>query len=184
MTIRYGRASNFVLFQLGWFVTVYLASIQRPTNAVIAASLLISLHLYFSHQRRHESALLVCAGILGFIIDSLNLQLGVFVLSHQITEHVVAPLWLVGLWILFAGTLNHSLTWLLGKPYLASLLAAIAGPFAYFAGAKMEVLSLSGVGSFFIIALQWAAVLPIMLIIQDKFARITPNMNLKSRACK
>jgi hypothetical protein len=47
------------------------------------------------------------------------------------------PLWLVVLWLLFSGTLFHSLAFLQQRLLLAAILGAAAGPLSYLAGMRL-----------------------------------------------
>ena len=47
-----------------------------------------------------------------------------------------APVWIVGLWMAFALTLNHSLRFLRQRPALALVLGTAAGPLAYWIAAN------------------------------------------------
>lgn len=159
---------NFALFQIGWIATVFCAAQQWLHLAWLSAMFAVGLHLMMSTQYRQEIGLLVFAAALGFTVDSLNLQFGVF--SAASTE--VAPLWLVGLWMLFACTLNHSMQWMIKRPLLAAILSSLAGPLTYYAGARIGALTLSYSWSHLILSLQWALVMPLLIVISQKLPRI------------
>lgn len=90
---------------------------------------------------------------LGLLAESFHLYSGVLVLpSHS---GPLPPLWLIAFWPLFATLLNHSLRWLLLKPRLGAVLAAIGGWASYYAGAKFAGGELASNISF-IIAIEWA----------------------------
>ena len=159
------RIWNFILFQSGWFICVISVANNRLETACIALSIIIGFHLFIVRFNRSELLFILGAGIVGFIIDSGNIHFGVFALGQ--TQHSIgmAPFWLVGLWILFASTLNHSLRWIHGKYLLIVFLGALFGPIAYFAGISFGALTFSTyhpIPALVIISVEWAIILPLM----------------------
>ena len=74
------------------------------------------------------------------------------------------PPWMIGLWALFASTLNVSLNWLKKHTALAILLGAISGPLCYWAGERLGALSLLNFNSAMVyLALGWAIAVPLLL---------------------
>jgi Protein of unknown function (DUF2878) len=68
------------------------------------------------------------------------------------------------MWVLFASTLNVSLRWLRGRWTLAALLGAMAGPLAYYGGAKLGGVVISEpVLAFTALAIGWAAFVPLLI---------------------
>jgi len=71
---------------------------------------------------------------------------------------------MVMLWALFASTINVSLRWLKHKRELAIFIGAIAGPVAYWSGARLGALQLSHFNAAMIyLSIGWAIVVPILL---------------------
>lgn len=149
---------NAALFQVGWLSCV----LGGNTIALVATLSILSAHFIFFSRQYQEWSLITAVGLLGFIIDSILVALGV--LSFEPTGLFI-PLWLLCLWILFACTLNHSLSWLKRWPLLAVLLGAIAGPSSYFAGSQLAGVELSTplLFSLSLIAIIWATLLPALL---------------------
>jgi len=157
----YNNFGNFVLFQVSWFATAYSAAQQWSLLATLSVQTGIGLHLVLSADYRKELGVLVCAGILGLMVDSLNLMFNVFFIS----DSKIAPLWLVGLWMLFACTINHSLRWMNDRLLLAAMSSSLAGPVAYYAGDSLGALNLNSDWGLLILAFQWVWVLPVLLVI-------------------
>lgn len=149
---------NAGLFQLGWFACVLGA--QRPWLLLVAVACLL-VHLLWLAPTRDELRLVLLTALLGWLLDSTLLSLGLFDFGGGTG---VAPLWLALLWALFATTLRHCLAWTARPGWRASLLGAIGGPLSYLAGAE-----LAGVGlpwgllpSLLVLVGVWAVVMPLL----------------------
>lgn len=106
--------------------------------AVIAG---VALHLKFlARERRREISTIVLGVLLGAVIDSL------FAAAHVVKYQCalapnLAPPWILALWAAFATTFAHGLSWLRGRPWLAMLAGALAGPPSYLAGESLGALT-------------------------------------------
>ena len=83
---------------------------------------------------------------IGLVWDSALASLGWIRFTSGTLVEGAAPPWILGLWALFATTLNRSLAWLHGRYALAAVLGAIAGPLSYWAGARLGALELGAAG--------------------------------------
>lgn len=156
---------NFAAFQLGWFACVLGAGGDRPWLGPVAAGALLALHARLSRHPAADFRVILGVGVFGVIVDSLQAAFGVFEPRHAIGPVWLCPPWLAALWLLFGSTLNSSLSWLVGRPALAALLGAGAGPLAYAAGAKLGALTLAesralALGS---LAGVWGAGMPLLM---------------------
>ncbi|PWB31392.1 DUF2878 domain-containing protein [Pseudomonas sp. SDI] len=148
---------NAGLFQLGWFACVLGA--QRPLLLLLAL-VCLGVHLAWLAEPR-EWRLLLGVSLIGWLLDSALLQLGLFDFHRP---GPLLPAWLALLWPLFASTLRHSLAWSARPWWRASLFGALGGPLSYWAGSQ-----LAGVGlplgtstSMLVLALLWALLLPLL----------------------
>jgi hypothetical protein len=146
---------NAGLFQLGWFACVLGA--QRPWLLLVAVACLL-VHLLWL-ATRDELRLVLLTALLGWLLDSTLLNLGLFDFGGGAS---VAPLWLALLWALFATTLRHCLAWTARPWWRASLLGAIGGPLSYLAGAELAGVGLAWglLPSLLVLAGVWAVVMP------------------------
>lgn len=171
MSSRNRLILNAGLFQIGWFACVL--SDQQPWMLLIAFTCL-AVHLLGVTSDFDEWRALVRVAVCGWVLDTALLHLGVFEFS---TSSVVLPLWLATLWLLFASTLPHSLSWTRRPWWMGSLLGAIGGPLSYLGGTK-----LAGVGlplglwpSMLLLACIWAPLLPALHWLMDReHDRLTP----------
>ena len=161
-------AINFILFQVGWLACVMSVARQMEWLAMISIGAAISIHLLLVKDRRPEIQLILVAGMIGLLLDSTLISLGVFVPTNNLNYPGLAPLWLVGLWMLFSITINHSLRWLHRRYILASLTGFIFAPVAYIAGQKLGALHFpqdqSTLISLMIIGACWLVVTPLLLL--------------------
>ncbi len=157
---------NGVLFYIAWLLCVT----GGDKVAIVTSALVIAIHLRYISGDYRELGLLFQVAILGFVVDAL------FILGGVMTGVELAflpPLWLIALWLVFATTLNHCLRWFQGRLALAALVGAVAGPLSYMAGIRMSSVELGSpeLRSVVVLAVVWAAVFPICLILARRFAQ-------------
>lgn len=127
---KYNKAWNFLWYQSVWFMAILGREAWEP-----ALFVLLGLHLIWCGNWRAELRLMASCGILGVIADSA-LSLSGLYLFDPVPAMLPIPLWLVGLWLGFAGTLNHSMSYLAARPWLASAASLAVAPLSYLAGAR------------------------------------------------
>lgn len=133
---------NYLLYQAGWCATVFGAAWGHPWIGTGIALLLMAVHFSLAHPRRSEWTLLLVTGAAGLLVDSLQVITG---LLHFPTGSIVpwlCPPWVVVMWMQFGTTFHFSLRWLFDRPRLAALAAAVGGPLAYAAGARIGAVEL------------------------------------------
>jgi hypothetical protein len=68
------------------------------------------------------------------------------------------------MWALFATTLNLSMSWLKGRPWLAAAFGAVGGPLAYVAGRKLGGVEMNEPALALLVqGLGWAVMMPLLL---------------------
>ena len=163
------NVANFALFQVGWFASVLGAAEGRLWLGPITVVMILLIHLVRSPDARRELALLASIGALGFVLGSGLQALDVLHYAGR-PAALICPLWVVGLWTLFATTFDRSFAWLRGRPRLAFALGLIGGPLSDLAGRRLgalefgDDLAVSLVGS----GVVWAVALPACLAIADR----------------
>ncbi|MEK9778156.1 MAG: DUF2878 domain-containing protein, partial [Methylophilaceae bacterium] len=80
----------------------------------------------------------------------------------------LTPLWIVVMWLLFAMTLNHSLSWLKRRYVLSFVFGALGGPLAYVAGEKLGAVEITSDLSLVILAISWAMITPLLMKYSDR----------------
>lgn len=173
---------NFLLFQLGWFACVLGGAYDQVLLGCLIAMLVIAYHFYRANGAAAELRLLTVALIIGFIFESIVTSQGFARYNHGQMLDVIAPLWMILMWPLFATTLNLSMRWLKSlAPLLISLVGAIFAPLAYYAGSELGAVEYDNLTlSLSIIAIAWAALLPALVIFSlrlDGYNRSSMKVN-------
>nr|WP_324258922.1 DUF2878 domain-containing protein [Cellvibrio fontiphilus] len=148
--------SNFLLFQLGWFVCVLLGTQWAIVYTLVATCA----HFYFSPSRQDDAIAVLLCIVIGLVHDLLLIH-GGYILFAEANNW--PPVWLSCLWVLMGLTLHHSLGWIYQRPLWAGLLGAVSGPLSYLAGVKLSSAQWSGslMEVIPIMAVLWLIVLPL-----------------------
>ncbi len=179
-----GRLTNFAMFYLGWFACVMGAGDGQLWlgPSVVAALLLI--HLFMNAAPVQEARLILMIGIFGFAVDTLQASAGLYAFTRTSAAPWLCPLWMVAIWMIFATTLNASMSWLAGRYRLAAVLGALCGPVSYVAGARLGAIELPAHAGLSLvgIAVVWACVMPSLLWLRDVLSTSTVRVPLRSPA--
>ena len=155
--------SNAILFQAAWFAAVLGAGKGIPWLGTVVLIPVLAINLYLIDKPRSELLLIISAGILGFIFDTALVAAGIFKPVQYLLPLPCSPVWMIGLWMNFAASLNVSLGWLRGKYLLASLFGAVGGPLAYYSGGKLgATLTLPDMQGIIVLAIGWGVMTPLL----------------------
>lgn len=129
-------------------------------------SALVIAHLFYTENPAQEIKLAMWALCLGIVTDSA-LQYFSVIDFYGWSLGVLSPFWLWMLWLMFAMTLNASLSFLKEKPIVLSALAGLVfGPLTYMAGAKLGAAAFDGSALHILtLAVAWMLALPAMVFI-------------------
>lgn len=159
---------NAIGFKLGWFACAYGAVFGYYYEGAAVMGVLILLHLWIMGWPKYEIQFMLIVTLAGTVLDTL---LNVFdVVNYPGTYpglSFMAPLWITAIWAGFAVTLDYSLTFLVGRPWLTALLAGIFGPISFWGGEVMGAITF-GHGfwpAMIIIGVEWAVLLPILYLL-------------------
>ena len=160
---------NFAAFYTGWFACALGAASGFPLAGPSIVAMLLAVHFFFlSSKPGREMVLIVSTGLIGTGIDSLLMSHGLYTFpSHPSSG--VCPLWMTTLWMIFASTFDHALSWLRKRYLLAIVFGSIGGPLSYLAGGRLGALTLSDEAtmSLVVLAIVWGAVMPTLLRLAD-----------------
>jgi hypothetical protein len=161
---------NFIMFQIGWLACVLGGAHGWPWLGVAVTAAIVAVHLRQAARPQTEAVLIVLSGLLGFVADSLLTGMGLLRFSSGQFHPHIAPYWMAALWMAFATTLNVSLRWLKPRLGLAALLGAVAGPLAYYGGAKLGGVAFAEpLVSLIAVAGVWTLAMPLLLIIAARW---------------
>ena len=134
------------------------------------ALVIVAWHLTRAARPKQELLLVLSAAAIGALFDTLLVWLGWFTYSSGTLIAGTAPHWMVALWMLFATTLNLSLSWLKRRLFVAVLFGAIGGPLAYLGGEKLGALNFeSPTAGLIALAIGWASLTPLLAMIAQRF---------------
>ena len=163
------KVINFALYQLGWFACVLLGATGFHWLGPLAVVAIIAYHLRTVHSPGAESRLLLRALFVGLMWENFLTLTGLLVYPTGQPLGILAPLWILAMWPLLAMTLNASLRWHKGKPWLAARIGGIGGPPAFLAGERLGAamypdtyLAMAG------LALGWACLFPLMTKLAER----------------
>lgn len=166
------RLLNLALYQVGWFACVLGAAYDRPTLGAALAAVLVLIHCILAADRRAEISLVLLAGCLGLAIDTLHHHTGIlrFRPGQPLLDGLLAPAWIVLLWMQFATLFRFNLRWMLPRPALAALFGFVGGPVAFWAGTRLGAAELHPKTwpSLLVLAVVWAVVTPVLAWIAER----------------
>ena len=167
---------NFILFQVAWFACVLGGAHEAPWVGPAVVAGVAAYHLSRAPNPKAEFSLLALAAVIGAAFDSALAATGWLSYPSGQWHPMLAPYWMVALWVAFATTLNVSLSWLKGRLLLALAFGAVGGPLAYFAGAKLggvtfhePALALTA------LAFGWATITPTLVLIATQLDGWRPD---------
>ena len=162
--------TNLLLFQLGWFACVLGGAYDQVLIGSMVAIAVIAYHIYRATDTVQELRLLTLALIIGLANESIVTSQGLARYSHGQVSDLIAPLWIILMWPLFATTLNLSMRWLKGlAPLLIALIGALFAPLAYYSGNRLGAVEYDNlILSMGIIAIAWAVLLPALVTMSLK----------------
>lgn len=173
---------NYLGLQLGWLACAWGAAHDRMWIGPLIVAVHLGLHLFWSSNLQREAVYLALVTLLGLVVDSLQKVTGLVVYAADFPALPwLAPAWIVAMWALFATAISTSLQWLQGRYLLAALLGAVFGPLSYRAGAALGAASFP-MGEWLslgILAVIWAAVMPILIFIYQKLKRSWDHQRVK-----
>ncbi len=173
---------NFAAFQIGWLSSVIGGAQQMPWLGPLAAVVALGIHFKAARRPLEEFLLVLTCALIGAAFDSFLVISGwVSYYSGQFSA-VLAPYWIVTMWMLFATTLNVSMRWLRGRPALAAAFGAIGGPMAYFAGQKLGGIELvNPLAAFIALGVGWAVMMPTLMRLSETFDGMSTEPALVKR---
>jgi hypothetical protein len=157
---------NVVAFKLAWLSSIFGGANELPMLGPLAVLLAVALHLWLANEPRRELALVVITGAIGLVWDSVMVTAGWMSYASGTFIPGLAPYWILGMWMLFATTLNVSFRWLHSRMLLAVVMGAIFGPLSYMAGAAAGAVQLNNPTAVYTaLSVSWALFMPGLLLL-------------------
>ena len=160
---------NLLGFKVGWMSSVLGAARDMPWLGPAVLLVVLVVHLRQAERPDLELGLVVACGVLGAWFDSILAATGWVSYPSGQFAPILAPYWIVGMWMLFATTLNRSMSWLKGRLVLATVMGAIAGPMSFFAGSKLGgIVFESPLAATVALSIGWAALMPVVMTLAER----------------
>jgi len=152
---------NFATFEIAWLSSVIGGAREMPWLGPLAVLIALAIHLSVARKPTDEILLILCCAIIGASFDSMLVALGWVNYKTGLFNELLAPYWIITMWMLFATTLNVSMRWLRGKPRLAAYFGLAGGPVTYLAGEKLGGIVLTEpVAALIALGVGWAVMMP------------------------
>ncbi|MBT8040013.1 MAG: DUF2878 domain-containing protein [Gammaproteobacteria bacterium] len=162
------QITNLILFKAGWLACILLATAGLPGFALLAALTAAMLHLAITSAFAKETLLLAVAGLAGLTWETILQATGLVSFRGHPGDAVLAPLWMGGLWLLFATTINHGLRWSKRSFRLSALVGAVSGPIVFLSGSQLGLVTLNApLVAVTVIGLAWSVLLPALNLAAD-----------------
>lgn len=170
---------NLVLFQLTWVVTVAGAGHGWWWAGPLALIVFAGIAFRLTPWPRTDLALMCAACLVGVVIDSAYVMLGLMRFAEPVPFMTLAPIWILGMWMSFALTLNHSMAFFKQRLGLAALFGLVGGPMAYWvAASRFGAVELTGspLAVYGVLALVWGVITPLLLRLASQWLpRLDPS---------
>jgi hypothetical protein len=165
---------NFAAFQAGWFACVLSAAHGAPWMGTLTAAAIVAFHTGRAVRPLEELKLIGVALLMGIVCDSLLFSAGWLDFKSGVMVPGMAPHWILAMWALFATTLNVSLAWVKGRLVIGAVLGAVAGPLAYWGGARLNAVVLADpVPALVALAVVWALATPLLALAARRYDGIS-----------
>ncbi|MEM9385504.1 MAG: DUF2878 domain-containing protein [Pseudomonadota bacterium] len=163
--------ANVVAFQAAWAAAIVGAANANPWLGVGAGAAVLAGHLWTVPNRRHELYLALLTALIGVAADSLFAATGLLEYGSGQAASWLAPVWIGGLWLAFATTLNVAFRWLQHRWVLATVLGAVCGPLSYLGASTIGAVSFTNTTLALIgLSVTWALLLPTLLALASTFS--------------
>lgn len=160
---------NVAAFKLGWLSSVFGGAQQLPWLGPVVVLIVVGLHLARAQRPGSELMLILSCGLIGAVFDSALVAAGWVTFPSGMFSDMMAPYWIVTMWMLFGTTINMSMRWMRGRPLLASAFGFVGGPLAYIAGHKIGgIVFVDQTAAIAMLAIGWAVIMPLLIQLGER----------------
>ncbi len=158
-----------LIYQLGlngvWCACVFGALWGQAWLGPIVAVAWLSWHLAQHAAPALEGGVVLAAGAFGIAADLVLIRIGGIGYAGLGPDAWLGPAWIVALWMVFATTVNVSLSWLRGRVAWSALLGVVGGLGSYLAGRRLGVATfdLTQLETLLALVVVWGIGVPLLL---------------------
>lgn len=162
-----GRVAALARGVLG-FKAVWLCAVLGAANGAawlgpLALLAFAGLQILCSANRRREALVLAAGLAMGVALETVLAKTGWVDYAPGWPAPALAPAWIVALWGGFSLMSIDGLAWLRGRRFMAALLGAAGGPFAYYAGISLGAGAGATTAFYVALGLFYAAATPLLV---------------------
>ena len=167
---------NVAAFKLGWLSSVFGGAQQLPWLGPVVVLGAIAFHLARAKRPGSELMLILSCGLIGAVFDSVLVAAGWVTFPSGMFSDVMAPYWIVTMWMLFGTTINMSMRFMRGRPMLAAAFGFVGGPLAYIAGHKIGGIQfVDQAAAIAMLAVGWAVIMPLLMRLGERLDGVSPG---------
>ena len=153
---------NQLLFQVCYFACILGAANGHLWPGFVALGLLGLWQLAPSRRHPADIPVVFLALFVGAIVDSTWVISGLAAYSLAWPSSELAPAWILFLWMAFALTINHSLGFFSGRPWLTAVFFGLGSPLSFYFGSRVGAVQWLApeVVVIVVLGLSWAMLIP------------------------
>ena len=164
------RIINSLAFYGGWSALVVNAAKGKPNQGLIILFALMVLHFSLSHQRKKDVYFILTVVVAGVAIDAAYMYVGALeYMSPNQLVHGLPPLWMAGVYAIFAMSVDYSLFWLRFNLLLASIFGASGAILSYRLGVALGACKFlwPGLQTYYLIGAVWVLFMPLCTLYSE-----------------
>ncbi|NGX42875.1 MAG: hypothetical protein K940chlam7_01163 [Chlamydiae bacterium] len=166
---------NGLLFYIGWLFCVASAAGGLPYLGLLGAMGVVAYHLAVIKEKKIEFFFIASVTVTGFFVETGMIKFRVLEFTSPNTLIPgYAPFWLLGIYAMFATTVNHSLRWLQPYLFLAAFLGGLGGMVSYAAGERIGAVTflVGKGGSVMVVGIAWFILMPLFYLYNKELTTI------------
>jgi hypothetical protein len=157
---------NAIAFKIAWLSTIFGGANGLPALGPLAVVVAVGIHLWRVHEPERELTLILMTGAIGLSWDSAMVTAGWLAYPSGTFVAGLAPYWILGMWMLFATTLNVTFRWLQSRLSVAAAMGALFGPLSYLAGSAAGAVEVVQPATVYLaLSIGWAILMPGLLML-------------------
>ncbi len=138
-------------YQLTWLACVLgEINFNEPKLGIYVGLIYLSLFFYYTYEKISFLKVSLIIAIPGYIFDSILVYYQVYVFNSSLILGTL-PLWMFVLWMSFSTLFYKVLIFFKNYKILALILSSTLGPFTYYLGEPIGVISINNILVFFIL---------------------------------
>ncbi len=134
--------TNLASFYIAWWSMLISYWKGQPVIGWIVLAIVLAVHFFVVsiNKKKDLIEVSIIAG-LGILLDTILGNTGILVFKDPLLNFL-PPVWLLGIWVLFATTISYSFVFLRNKIPAQIIVGGFFAPVSYITGAKFTLLAL------------------------------------------